>query len=172
MTDLHPTHPVDALSSEQRCRIYYHRVVDLAVLAKLLTSDQDTEIGHFAFSRHYREGRELDLKLQEALRTFTERFPEAIQDRRRQQDEALAGVATAFHQASNADKLRDLIVIGATYRVWPVGTSFALTYPWDLEGRGHPVRFRSDLPDFMKRRILAILQKAGKLQTPNLFEEG
>ena len=171
MTDLRPTHPVDDLTSEQKCRIYYRRVVELAVLCNLLTSDRDTEIGHFAFSRHYREGRELDLKLQEALRTFTERFPDLVIDRRKQQDEALAGVATAFHQSSNADKLRDLIVIGATYRVWPVGTSFALTYPWDLEGRGHPVRFRSDLPDFMKRRILDILKKAGKLRSPNLFEE-
>ncbi|MBI5572844.1 MAG: hypothetical protein HY914_23070 [Desulfomonile tiedjei] len=172
MTEIRPPHPVDGLSSEQKCKIYYRRVVDLAVRFGLLRSDPDTEIGHFAFSRHYHEGRALDLKLQTALTTFAERFPELILDRRHDQDEALAGVATVFHQASNEEKLRDLILIGATYRVWPVGTSFALTYPWDLEGRGSLVQFRSDLPDFMKRRIVDILKKAGKLQTPNLFEEG
>lgn len=172
MTAILPIHPADVLSPEQKCRIYYRRVVDLAVLAGLLMSDPDTEIGHFAFSRHYREGLELDRKLQDALRVFTERFPTVVRHRRQQQDETLMGVATAFQQASHEEKRHDLIVIGATYRVWPVGTSFTLTYPWDLEGRGQPVRFRSNLPQFMRRRILDILKQAGKLRTPNLFEEG
>jgi len=42
--------------------------------------------------------------------------------------------------------------------------------PWDLDGKGQPVRFRTDLTDFMKRRILEILKKAGKLRNPRLFD--
>jgi hypothetical protein len=44
-----------------------------------------------------------------------------------------------------------------------------LTYPWDLDGKGRIVRFRQDLSDFMKRRIVAILRKAGKLGHSALF---
>ena len=46
-----------------------------------------------------------------------------------------------------------------------------LTYPWDLAGKGQPVRFRDDLSEFMKRRILEILRRAGKLRTTLLFGE-
>jgi hypothetical protein len=80
-------------------------------------------------------------------------------------------VIDEYFRSDNADKLRDLIQVGASYRVWPVGTSFTLTYPWDLSGHGRPVRFREDMSPFMKRRILEILDTAGKLRNPNLFPD-
>ncbi len=139
------------------------------VAAGLLTSDSDTEIGHFAFSRYFTEGQELDRTLREAIAAFAEKHPELILTRRAQQDEMSEGAVTAFVQSEPSDKVRDLILIGASYQVWPVGTSHVLTYPWDLNGNGRPVAFRSDLTDFMKRRVLDILNKAGKLRNPHLI---
>jgi hypothetical protein len=49
MTSERPEHPVSVLSQEEKYRIYYSRVVDLAVYSSLLTADSNTEIGHFAF---------------------------------------------------------------------------------------------------------------------------
>jgi hypothetical protein len=74
-----------------------------------------------------------------------------------------------FHNASPEEKASHLIRIGATYAVWPKGTSFVLTYPWDLLGNERPVRFRNDLTEFMKRRIAGVLKQAGRLRNPNLF---
>lgn len=172
MTCPGPVHPVDALSSQQKCKIYYSRVVDLAAASGLLVPDPDTEIGHFAFSRHYNEGCELDRMLQHALRDFAKHHPDLVSARTYRLDEEFSGVATAFQSSTGPERLRDLILIGASHGVWPIGTSFTLTYPWDLEGRPRPVTFRDDLTEFMRRRILEILRKAGKLRNPQLFGPG
>ncbi len=87
--------------------------------------------------------------------------------RRTEQDRIFSGAVERFYNEADTEKIHDLILIGATHSVWPVGTSFALTYPWDLDGKGQPVRFRTDLTDFMKRRILEILKKTGKLKKPS-----
>ncbi|HMK36953.1 MAG TPA: hypothetical protein VK463_17900 [Desulfomonilaceae bacterium] len=169
MTSRFPVHPVDKLSADEKCRIYYSRVVDLAVFQGLLLPDPDDEIGHFAFSKYYFQGQDLDTKLRIALRVFEEKFPELILLRRNERDRTFLGTVEEFYRSENEDKLRDLIVVGASHKVWPIGTSFTLTYPWDLAGTGQTVRFRDDLTDFMKRRIVRILKSAGKLRTPDLF---
>lgn len=171
MTSDKPEHPADALWQEDNYRIYYSRVVDLAVYSGLLTPDPNSEIGHFAFSRYYEEGKDLDRRLQQALREFEEQHAGLVQERRVAQDVEFTGAIEDYLKSDNEDRLRDLIRVGASYRVWPVGTSFTLTYPWDLEGRGVPVRFRNDLSLFMKRRIIEILEGCGKLRNPNLFKE-
>jgi hypothetical protein len=164
-----PVHPADVLSREERCRIYYSRVVDLAVARGLLIPDINTEVGHFAFSHHYLEGKDSDLMLQQAVREFEEKFPELVVERRAATDRVFMGAVEDFLRSDVSEKTDELILVGATHCVWPVGTSFTLTYPWDLDGKGHPVRFRQDLSDFMKRRIVAILRKAGKLGHSDLF---
>ena len=171
MTDLISAHPVEALSSQDKCDIYFSRVVDLAVASGLLDPDPNAEVGHFAFSAHYYRGKELDRALQSALREFESTRPDLALERRRSQNEASLGAAYDFLRSSGEEKVRGLIVIGASYRIWPTGTSFTLTYPWDSFGNGKPVRFRSDLSDFTKRRILRILKKAGKLRDSNIFGE-
>jgi hypothetical protein len=171
MTDSIPTHPVDALSSQDKYDIYFSRVVDLAVASGLLDPDPNTEVGHFTFSAHYYRGKELDRGLQRALSEFEHERPDLAQQRRQSQNESSLGAVEDFLRSSDEEKIRGLIVIGASYRVWPTGTSFTLTYPWDPDGAGKPVGFRSDLSDFTKRRILRILKKAGKLRRSNLFEE-
>jgi hypothetical protein len=164
-------HPVDALTPQDKCRIYFSRVVDLAVFSGLLEPDPDSEIGHFAFSRHYVLGRALDVPLQKALRKFESQHPEMVVMRRSKQNQLLTGVVNEFVHMSDEEKIRNLILIGASYRVWPTCTSFTLIYPWDRDGSRRPVSFRDDLPEFMKRRILKILKKAGKLRNPNLFQK-
>ena len=164
-----PDHPLDSLSAKDKCDIYFSKVVDLAVLSGLLAPDSTTEIGHFAFSSHYVRGKQLGTELLVSLAEFRERYPEHALARRISQNEKYLGVVEQYHDSSDEEKVRDLILLGASYRIWPTGTSFTLTYPWDLEGRGRPVRFRDDLSRFMKRRILAILREAGKLHNPYLF---
>ncbi len=164
-----PVHPADLLSNEERCRIYYSRVVDLAVARGLLTPDPNTEIGHFAFSHHYFEGKDSDLMLQRALHEFEEKFPELVIERKVTKDQIFMGAVESFLRSDGAEKTEELILAGATHCVWPVGTAFTLTYPWDLDGEGRPVGFRKDLTDFMKRRILVILRRAGKLSHSDLF---
>ncbi len=171
MSESAPVHPVDALTPQDKCRIYFSRLVDLAVFSGLLEGDRNTEIGHFAFSRHYDIGRDLDRSLQDRLREFEDEHSEMIATRRRKQSQLLVGVVDEFFRLSDEEKIRDLILIGASYRVWPTCTSFALTYPWARDETARPVRFRNDLPDFMKRRILNILKKERKLRNPNLFRE-
>ncbi len=164
-------HPIDSLSWSDRCDIYYSRVVDLAALSGLLTRDPMTEIGHFAFSDHYARGKALDRKLQKAIREFEQRHPHVADDRSEERNERFMGVVEDYRSSGDKEKIRDLIRVGASYRIWPTCTSFTLTYPWDLEGNGRPVRFRDDLSPFMKRRILEILKKADKLSDPHLFAE-
>jgi hypothetical protein len=164
-----PVHPIDALRPQDKYKIYYCRVVFLAVAAGLLTSDPNTEIGHFAFSRHFVEGEELDRALREALKLFAEKYPELVLMRRAELDDTSGGAVTEFIESTSHNKVRDLILIGASHQVWPVGTSHVLTFPWDLEGNGRPVTFRSDLTEFMKRRVKDILKRAGKLRNPQLI---
>jgi len=171
MTDSIPIHPVEALSSPDKCDIYFSRVVDLAVASGLLDPDSNSEVGHFAFSAHYTRGKELDLRLQNALREIEGTRPDLVMCRRELQNKASLGAVEDFFRSSDEEKIRGLIVVGASYRVWPTGTSFVLTYPWDSGGNGKPVRFRPDLSEFLKRRILRILKKAGKLRHSNLFLE-
>jgi hypothetical protein len=164
-----PEHPADRLSSQEKCHIYYSRVVDLAVVYGLLIPDPDTEIGHFAFSRHYYDGKALDGNLTVAIREFEKEYPELVLERRADRNGAFMGAVEAFAREEDSQKVQDLILIGASYAVWPAGTSFTLTYPWDLDGQGRIVQFRRDLSDFTKRRIKEILRKTGKLRNPNLF---
>jgi hypothetical protein len=171
MNDSIPVHPIEALSSQDKCDVYFSRVVDLAVASGLLDPDPNTEVGHFAFSAHYIRGKELDRWLQSALRELEGTRPDLVSRRRQLQNEASWGAVDDFFGSSDDEKIRGLIVVGASYRVWPTGTSFTLTYPWDSAGNGKPVRFRPDLSDFLKRRILRILKKAGKLRGSNLFGE-
>jgi hypothetical protein len=173
MTAIAPIHPVDALTPQEKCKIYYGRVVNLAVWSKLLAPDPNTEIGHFAFSGYFTEGIALDEALQEAIRIFSERYPELIIQRTAEHDVRFVGAVTAFQGSDDGEKIQDLIVVGASRNVWPVGTSHMLTYPWDLDGTGRPVRFRPDLTDFMKRRGVSMLKKAGKLHDPDaIFPTG
>lgn len=169
MTSSIPAHPVDTLAPEEKYRIYYSRVVDLAVAQGLLTSDPDTEIGHFAFSRHYTDGKTLDKALIQAVLEFETQYPEAARQRRLEKDRTFMGAVESYYQSAPEEKIQDLILIGASYSVWPAGTCHTLTYPWDLAGNGHPVRFRDDLTEFMKRRIIEILKKVGKLRNPYLL---
>lgn len=165
-----PIHPTDALTRRDKCKIYYSRIVALAVVGGLLTPDPETEIGHFAFSAYYRDGKELDRALHDDLVRFEQDYPQLVLERRARLDQPVLDAVEAFQSVPDEEKIRDLIVLGASHLVWPTGTSFTLTYPWDLNGEGRPVRFRPDLSDFMKRRIIQVLKKAGKLRTPNLFE--
>jgi hypothetical protein len=169
MNDTIPIHPIEILSSRDKCDIYFSRIVDLAVASDLLTPDPNSEIGHFAFSTHYTRGKDLDDRFQTALREFEEKHPDLVMELRELRNETLIGAVDEFLNSSDDDKVREIIIIGASHRVWPTGTSFALTYPWDAAGNGKPVRFRPDLSDFMKRRILGILKKSGKLRNSNLF---
>ncbi len=171
MTARASIHPVDRLAPRDKWDIYFSRVVDLATISGLIEPDPDTEIGHFAFSRHYVLGRDLDRNLQATLQGFEKKYPELVAARRTNQNRLLMNAADDFFGLADEEKLRDLKLIGASYRVWPTGTSFALSYPWDRDGRGRIVKFRDDLPDFMKRRILAILKKAGKLRNPAMFKQ-
>jgi hypothetical protein len=169
MTSGSPIHPADTLAREDKCRIYYARVVDLAVVSGLLIPDPGTEVGHFAFSRYYYKGKELDQKLRSALIEFEAKHPEIGQERRAVKNQAYMGALEDFLGSDGTEKIQELIILGASHAIWPVGTSFVLTYPWDLTGNGQPVRFRDDLSEFMKRRVLEILKKASKLRTPCLF---
>jgi hypothetical protein len=164
-------HPVDNLLPSRKHRIYYARVVDVAVFQGLLEPDPDTEIGHFAFSAFYREGKELDRDLQVAIAAYVRDYPEKDQARRLGRDPVLAVAVEEYRLSPRQSRLQDLILTGASHAVWPVGCSFALTYPWDLEFVGREVRFRDDLNEFQRRRMRAILKKAGKLRNPHLFEK-
>jgi len=164
-----PVHPVDSLTPERKYRIYYHRVVDLSVASGLLTDDPDTEIGHFAFSSYYQEGGILDEKLGETIARFEDVYPKIAVRRSTRRNRELMGAVERFHASSVEEKIADLIRVGASRKVWPLGTSFTLTYPWDLTGKGRPVRFRDDLTDFMKRRIIKILEETGKLRSSDPF---
>jgi len=164
------THPVDLLSGPDKCRIYYSRVVDLAVASGLLVPDPATDIGHFAFSQYYRDGKQMDLELQAALLEYAGKWPEETENRRKEQDHSSRGAVQEYLRLDNAGKVQDLIVIGASHAIWPTGTSFVLTYPWNLGGTGRPVSFRNDLSEFTKRRVLDILRRAGKLRNSDLFQ--
>ena len=164
-----PIHPVEILSPQDKCDIYFSRIVDLAVVSGLLDPDPNSEIGHFAFSAHYTRGKDLDHRFQTALRKFEEKHPDLVLERRQRQNEILIGAVDEFFNSTDDDKVRELVVIGASRQVWPAGTSFVLTYPWDAAGNGKPVGFRTDLSDFTRRRVLKILKKAGKLRNSDLF---
>lgn len=173
MTSSLQIHPADALSQDDKYRIFYSRVVDMAVVSGLLIPDPGTEIGHFAFSRYYYEGNELDRNLRSAIIEFQERHPEIVRERRAVRNQAYMNAVEDFLDSDNEEKIQELILVGASYAVWPTGASFVLTYPWDPGGgEGEPVRFREDLSEFMKRRVIEILRKAGKLKNPNLFTKG
>lgn len=161
-----PVHPADQLALHEKCRIYYRRVVDLAVARGLLSPDPAMEIGHFAFSDAYLQGKILDHKLRAAIRSFEEENPEAVAERIARRNRLYGEAVECFVRSRPEEKIEELIRIGASYSVWPAGSSFVLTYPWDLSGRGRPVQFRRDLTDFMKRRVIAILRQAGKLRGP------
>ncbi len=163
-----PVHPAELLTEPEKHRIYFFQVVNLAVKEGLLPPGSDSEVGHFAFSDYYAQGRELDEDLRSAVMDFEARFPRVAQ--------ALEARKAELRQKdTSADLLQqtrlELILIGASHAVWPTGTSFVLTYPWTLEGTPAPVRFRDDLSSFMKRRVPAILADAGKLSDPLLFQD-
>ena len=160
---------MDELSAGDKCRIYYARVVDLAAASNLLVPDPDTEIGHFAFSRYYDDGKQLDTSLMSAIKRFEREYGNAAAMRSTERDRRFRGAVESFQRADSEEKIRELITIGATHRVWPTGTSFVLTYPWGLDGTGSVVRFREDLTDFMKRRVIDILTRAGKLRSTDPF---
>jgi hypothetical protein len=170
-SSIRQVHPVDKLDQGQKCRIYYSRVVDLAVARGLLTSDQDSDIGYFAFSAYYREGAGLDTRLGKDISVYESLYPDLAFQRKIELNREFLGVVSGFLSEDNEEKINDLIIIGATHCVWPTGTSFVLTYPWDLAGHGQPVRFKKDLSDFTKRRIIDLLKRAGKLWNRNLFDE-
>ncbi len=163
-----PVHPADLLTEPEKHRIYYFRVVNLAVNEGLLPPSSDSDVAHFAFSDYYAQGRELDRQLRSALQDFEARFPRVAQAREDQ-------MAALWKQEPSADPQKqirqELILIGASHAVWPTGTSFVLTYPWSLDGTAARVRFRDDLSEFMKRRIRDILAKAEKLRDPCLFQD-
>ncbi len=167
-----PLHPIQILSLQDKCDIYFSRIVDLAVASGLLSPDPNSEIGHFAFSAHYNRGKDLDHRFHTDLREFEEKHPDLVLEWRQRQNEILIGAMDEFLSSSGDGKVRELIIIGASHRVWPTGTAFVLTYPWDDAGNGRPVGFRTDLSDFMKRRVLEILKKAGKLRNYSLFTGG
>jgi len=58
-----------------------------AVFSGLLEPDPNSEIGHFAFSRHYTLGRDLDRSLQGTLREFKSRHPDMVAMRRSKQND-------------------------------------------------------------------------------------
>jgi hypothetical protein len=169
MSDYAPVHPVDALSDLDKYRIYYFRVVELAVELGLLDRDPDSEIGYFAFSRYYEDGRITLRTLKEDTRLFEQEYPKATELRVARRNEQVSEAIQSYLTSGIEEKAQDLICVGASHRVWPTGTSFTLTYPWDLAGNGQKVRFRSDLNEFMKRRIVAMLRQEGKLRNINLF---
>jgi hypothetical protein len=171
MTTRDVVHPADKLTPGDTNRIYYGRVVDLAVFSGLLVPDPDTEIGHFAFSAFYEQGRQLDKALMEEIAEFEARHPEFVKQRRNELNRSFLGAVESFREADNESKIQSLILVGASHGVWPTGTSFTLTYPWDLDGTGRKVRFRPDLSEFTRRRIVEILRKAGKLRSSGLFRE-
>jgi hypothetical protein len=171
MTFSPPQHPVDLLAPPDKFKIYYSRVVNLAVLSGLLTSDPGTEIGHFVFSDYYYEGIQLDRDLRKALSLFFDEHPDLVTERRAGQNQLFLGAVGDYENSATSQKINELILVGASLQVWPKGTSHTLTYPWDMDGVGRSVRFRPDLTDFMKRRIIEILRKAGKLRNPKLFSE-
>src|SRR3989339_2161561 len=117
MTSISQRHPADALSHEQKCRIYYSRVVDLAVVSGLLFPDPDTEVGHFAFSWHYYEGKEFDRMLRTALVEFEQRHPELVGERRAAGNRTYTGVVEDFLRSDNSDKIQDLILLGASHAI-------------------------------------------------------
>jgi hypothetical protein len=164
-----PIHPVDALSELDKYRIYYFRVVELAVASGLLNRDPDSEIGHFAFSRYYEDGCITLRTLKEKTQCFELEYPKAKLLRISKRDAQVQDAMRAYLSSGIEEQTQDLIRVGASHRVWPTGTSFTLTYPWDLAGNGQIVQFRRDLNDFMKRRIIAILRQEGKLRDINLF---
>lgn len=170
MTGDAPIHPVDALSEQEKCWIYFRRVVDLAVAEGLVPGDPRTPIGHFAFSACYTRGRNLDEQLSTELARFEEQYPDVVKSRHAEMDWRYPEVIERYQRSSASEKRDDLIRIGASYRVWPSCTSFVLIYPWDLAGRGRLVTFRPDLPQFTKRRILQILKDAGQPCDFNIFE--
>jgi hypothetical protein len=145
-------------------------VVDLAVAWGLLIPDPNSEIGHFAFSQYYYDGKQLDLKLHNDISDYEKNYPELSFERIEELNDRFMGEVSSFLKQANEDKIHDLIILGATYCVWPAGTASSLTYPWGLDGTGIPVRFRTDLSEFTKRRIIEILKKSGKLRNPNLFD--
>ncbi len=155
-----PAHPVDGLTEHEKCRIYFHRVVDLAVAEELLPPDRHTPVGWFAFSDAYEEGKRLDATLRLELGRFENDHPRLVKNRHALLDLQHGGAVELYQRSSTKEKKADLIRIGATYRVWPTGVSFVLTYPWDLAVNGIPVRFRQDLSDFSRRRICRILTDA------------
>ncbi len=163
-------HPVDLLLNADKNRIYFSRVVDLAVFQGLLTNDPDSEIGHFAFSQYYREGKDLDTALRWDVQRYESEKPLVTQDRRRTLSTTLDQAAEDFLVMENQDKLKELILVGASYAVWPKGTSFVLTYPWEPDGSCKPVRFRPDLSEFQKRRIVEILKKTHTYRGQDPFE--
>lgn len=170
MTVEDSVHPIDRLSEQEKCRIYFRRVVDLAVAEGMLPRDRHTPVGWFAFSVAYEEGKRLDEKLQDDLHRFEHDHPQLAKDRHALLDERYKGAVGLYKQSSAEDKRADLIRIGATYRVWPTCVLFTLTYPWDLVGNGIPVRFRLDLSDFTKRRICRILEDASIAFDPDRFD--
>jgi hypothetical protein len=164
-----PIHPLERLSQRDKCKIYYYKVVRLAVAQGLLAPDPDTETGHFAFSAYYRDGEEMDRILMARIERYYRDHPAAAALRRRELDLRLKGAASSFEAMSSEEKIRELVTIGASRLVWPTGTSYVLTYPWRADGTPHVVEFRKDLTDFMKRRVIRILEKAGKLRSPDPF---
>ena len=170
MIDRNPIHPVDVLSEQEKCRIYFRRAVDLAVAEGLLPRDRHTPVGWFAFSDAYEEGGRLDKKLRVDLNRFEHDHPQLVKNRHVLLDRRHDGAVERYQQSSAEEKRADLIRIGATYRVWPAGVSFVLTYPWDLAGNGVPVRFRPGLSDFTRRRICRILEDAGIDFDPDRFD--
>ncbi len=164
-----PIHPLDRLSADQKCQIYYRRVVDLALATGLLEPDPNSPVGHFVFSSHYFHGKTLDEAIGGAVARFRRDYPKLAAERYARLNNRLAGAIESFWESTPQELIRELILIGATFGVWPRCTSFVLTYPWDLGGTPRPVGFRSDLSDFMKRRVTKILLEAGKLKGPGPF---
>ena len=163
-------HPVDALSELDKYRIYYFRVVELAVASGLLNRDSDSAIGYFAFSRYYEDGCIALRTLKERIQRFELEHPSSTQLRIVKSDAQTRDAMHAYLSSGIEEQTQDLIRVGASHRVWPTGTSFTLTYPWDLAGNGQKVRFRRDLNDFMKRRIITMLRQAGNLKDIYLFQ--
>lgn len=162
-------HPIDQLLQGEKYTIYFKRVVDLAVRLGLLENDPNTEVGHFAFSRRYYQGRLLEAKLAEEIIRFEVERPDTIESVKAERHRAYNITEDTGKNWSDKDQIRHLILVGASYKIWSVGVSHALIYPWSISGQARPVTFRKDLSDFTKRRIIKILQEAGKLRNPDLF---
>jgi hypothetical protein len=169
MRSSEPVHPVDTLTEPLKCRIYYARVVDLAVAGRLLSPNPASPIGHFVFSSYYLEGKNLDRRLEKSIHIFQRKYPAITEERRRSVNNHSLGAAENFLESSTEEKIRFLILIGAGHYVWPTGTSFVLTYPWDLSCNPAEVTFRSNLTEFQKKRVVSILKKAGKFGNGNIF---